>query len=199
MSSNSLTTTDELKSLETELGLMRDKLGTDQKLTDVPLRSAWEGIRFIHHMIQNLVLRTVPLLQRKDMVITSSQMKCWIASSEASITPSSHHLLDRIEELEQLCISKFVKSDKLFALCSGGYKHPAGQALSSYLRHLVTRIEKLEYGNSGGGLGSVVPSLLPSASSLQLDGVEASIALIKRDVTDLSHRIGQEVVDLGGE
>ena len=107
--------------------------------------------------------------------------------------------MDRIEELEQPCISKFVKSDKLFALCSGGDTHPAGQALSSHLRHLVTRIEKLEYGNSGGGLGSVVSSSLPSASSSQLDAVEVAIALIKRDVTDLSHRIGQEVVDLGGE
>ena len=46
MSSNSLNVTDELNSLETELGLIRDKLGTDQKLTVVPLRSTWEGIRF---------------------------------------------------------------------------------------------------------------------------------------------------------
>ena len=50
-------------------------------MTVVPLRSAWEGIRFIHHMIQDLVLTTVPLLQRKNMAITSSQVKSWIASS----------------------------------------------------------------------------------------------------------------------
>ena len=40
-----LNSTDELNSLETELGSIRDKLGTDQKQTVVPLRSAWEGIR----------------------------------------------------------------------------------------------------------------------------------------------------------
>ena len=48
VSSNSLNATDKLISLETELDLIHDKLGTDQKLTDVPLHSAWEGIRLIN-------------------------------------------------------------------------------------------------------------------------------------------------------
>ena len=93
-----------------------------------------------------------------------------------------------------------MKSDKLFALCSGGDNHPAGQALSSYLRYLVARIETLEsHGNSSDRLGSGVMPSLPSASSSQCDALAPSIALIKRDINDLSHRIGQEVVDLGGE
>ena len=92
MSSNSLNVTDELNSLETELGLIRDKLGTGQKLTDVPLCSAWDGIRFVHHLVQDVVLRTIPLLQRKNTAITSSQVKSLIASSLASISPSGRQL-----------------------------------------------------------------------------------------------------------
>ena len=75
VSSNHLNVTDELNYLETELEIVRDKLGVDQKLTDVPLRSTWEGIRFVYQLIQDVVLRTVPLLQRKDTALTSSQVK----------------------------------------------------------------------------------------------------------------------------
>ena len=93
-----------------------------------------------------------------------------------------------------------MKSDKLFALCSGGDKHPAGQALSSHLLHLVTRIKTLEsHGNSSGGLGSGVLPSLSSSSTSQCDALAASITLIKRDITGISYRIGQKVVDLFGE
>ena len=115
----------------------------NQKLTDVHLRSPWEGIRFAHHLMQDVAPRTVPLLQKKDTAITSSQVKSVIASFFASISPSGRHLQTRIEDLEQVCISRFVKYDKVFALCSGGDKYPVSQALFSHLRHLVTRIETL--------------------------------------------------------
>ena len=99
-----------------------------------------------------------------------------------------------------MCISRFVKHDKLFVLFSGGDKHPAGQALLSHLRHLVARIEPFEsQGNGSGGLGlRVVPSL-PSSTASQYNPLADSIVLIKRDITYVSHCIGQEVVDLGGE
>lgn len=113
------------------------------------------------------MLRTVPLLQRKDTAVNFSQVKGLIASSLSSITPSDRQLQTRIEELEQVCVSRFVKHDKLFALFSGGDKYPVGQALFSHLRHLVTRIETLEsQGNGSGGLGlRVVPSLPSSTAS----------------------------------
>ena len=70
----------------------------------------------------------------------------------------------------------------------------------SHLRHLVARIEPLEsQGNESGGLGlRVVPSL-PSSTASQYDPLAASIVLIKRDITYVSHCIGQEVVHFGGE
>ena len=200
VSSNSLNSTNELNSLETELCLIRYKLGTDKNLTDFPLRSAWEGIRFAHHLIQDVALRTVPLLQRKDTAVNFSQVKSLIASSLSSITPSDRQLQTRIEELEQGYVPRFVKHDKLFVLFSGGDKHPAGQALLSHLRHLVARIETLEpQGNGNGGLGLIVVPSLPSSTTSQYDPLAASIVLIKRDITFVSHCIGQEVVHVGGE
>ena len=112
------------------------------------------------------MFRTVPLLLGKDTVVTSSQVKCLIASSLVSITPLGRQLQIRIEELTKVCVSRFVKYDKLFTLCSGGYKHRSGQALFSHLCHLVARIETLEYqGNRSGRLGSRVVSSLPSSTT----------------------------------
>ena len=64
LSSNSLTVINELNPLETELGLVRNKLGTYQILIDVLLRSAWEDIFFLHQLLQDVVLRTLPLLKK---------------------------------------------------------------------------------------------------------------------------------------
>ena len=141
-SSNSRTVIDKLKSLETELGLVRDKLGTDQKMTKVPLRSAWEGIPFVYRLLQDVMLRTVPLLQRKDTALTSSQVKKLINSFLVLIIPSYLQLQTRVEDLEQICIARFIKYDKLFTLCSGGRTRPVGQALSSHLSHLVSRMSR---------------------------------------------------------
>jgi len=46
--------------------LIQDALGVDKYLTGVPLRSCWEGIRFVDQSLSELSSVTLPLLNVKS-------------------------------------------------------------------------------------------------------------------------------------
>ena len=49
-----------------EMGLLQDALGSDNDMTDVPFRSCWEGIRYVHQAVVELTTLTLPLLDTKS-------------------------------------------------------------------------------------------------------------------------------------
>ena len=49
-----------------ELGLLQDAVGSKDDLMDVPLRSWWEGIRFVNQALMGLSSVTLPLLKTKS-------------------------------------------------------------------------------------------------------------------------------------
>ena len=54
------TSTGDIHDVMVEVGLIQDALGVDKGLVDVPLRSYWEGIRFINHSLSELSVVTLP-------------------------------------------------------------------------------------------------------------------------------------------
>lgn len=52
---------------------------------------------------------------------------------------------------------------------------------------------------NSGGLGSRVLPSLPFASTSQIDTLQVAVQLLKGNIVDISHRIGQKEMDLGGE
>ena len=49
-----------------ELGLLQDAVGGDEDITDILLRSCWEGIRFVHQALAELSSAIIPLLNVKS-------------------------------------------------------------------------------------------------------------------------------------
>ena len=60
------TSTGDIHDVMVEVGLIQDVLGVDKDLTDVPLRSCWEGIRFVNQSLSELSAVTLPLLNVKS-------------------------------------------------------------------------------------------------------------------------------------
>lgn len=87
LSSNSLTVINELNPLETELGLVRNKLGTYQILIDVLLRSAWEDIIFFASTPSGRGVTNPSFIKKNDTALTSLQVEKMVASSLNSIEP----------------------------------------------------------------------------------------------------------------
>ena len=60
------TSTGDIHDVMVEVGLIQDALVVDKDLTDVPLRSCWEGIRFVNQSLSELSAVTLPLLNVKS-------------------------------------------------------------------------------------------------------------------------------------
>ena len=60
------TSTGDIHDVMVEVGLIQDVLGVDKDLTDIPLRSCWEGIRFVNQSLSELSAVTLPLLNVKS-------------------------------------------------------------------------------------------------------------------------------------
>ena len=68
-----------------ELTLLQDRLGCDPGLTDVPLRSSWEGISFLHSLVLESLQPNVvsPLLQQQITTLFQQLLSPTLVSLQA--------------------------------------------------------------------------------------------------------------------
>ena len=67
-SASAKTTSGDVSGVMVELGLLQDAVGSEDDLMDVPLRSWWEGIRFVNQALMGLSSVTLPLLKTKSNI-----------------------------------------------------------------------------------------------------------------------------------
>ena len=178
---------DELNGLKTELGLLRDSIGSSTGgLGDVPLRSAWEGIHFVDETVRAFVTKALPVLQQQGVADAR------LDRMEIAIT----RLLHRAQSIEAACQDRFRLLDTLNAFCSGDSGQPTGSALVRHFRNILDRLQRLEA--SPGSLGNAV--LPPPSSSVEtkLAALSAELASLRDSHHELTTRMGNEAVEIGG-
>ena len=82
-----------LSSLGIQLNLCQDSLGSDPGVTDYPLRSAWEGIKFLKDKIEGGVSNVVPS-------VTLLQVNALIGKAAQSLTVKTMELKKEVATLE---------------------------------------------------------------------------------------------------
>ena len=82
-----------LSSLGIQLNLCQDSLGSDPGVTDYPLRSVWEGIKFLKDKIEGGVSNVVPS-------VTLLQVNALIGKAAQSLTVKTMELKKEVATLE---------------------------------------------------------------------------------------------------
>ena len=82
-----------LSSLGIQLNLCQDSLGSDPGVTDYPLRSAWEEIKFLKDKIEGGVSNVVPS-------VTLLQVNALIGKAAQSLTVKTMELKKEVATLE---------------------------------------------------------------------------------------------------
>ena len=180
-----------------ELTLLQDRLGCDPGLTDVPLRSSWEGISFLHSLVLESLQPNVvsPLLQQQITTLFQQLLPPTLVTLQAvkqQVVALERVLLHQLPHLSQLC-----------NICSGGVNKPQAAALSDRLNRMSTQIRQLELqlsisSSSLGGFGLLAPPPVPPSSSTTIIELTANISRLEASYSNLKSSIGQEVVSLGG-
>ena len=152
-----------------EVGLIQDALGVDKDLTDVPLRSCWERIRFVNQSFSELSTVNLPLLNVKS---NDKDLIREVASIGVGVLTAEHRcqgLEVLLRTIESECISHFSRLNKLDSFCSCGAGKQTGEAVATHLHNIVERVKRLEYTSSTfaasvghtSALRCVLPPLVP--------------------------------------
>ena len=199
---SSVSTSEEIRGLMVEMGLLQDALGSDDDMTDVPFRSCWEGIRYVHQAVVELTTLTLPLLDTKS---NDSRIGLVVDNKVNAIHLRIREIETLIRTIESECLSHFTRLNQLDSFCSGGPGKQTGEAIALHLHNIVARVQRLELSQRESSspsfssqLGSVT---IPPSSTLvesKLASVSADLVLIRSNLDDLSSRIGQEVIEIGG-
>ena len=131
-----------------EVGLVQDALCGDKDLTDIPLRSCWEGIRFVNQSLSDLSVVTLPLLNVKS----NENSLIWEVEPIGVGFLTVEHRYKGLEVLlrtiESECISHFARLNKLDSFCSGGAGNQTREAVANNLHNIMERVKRLEYTSS---------------------------------------------------
>ena len=102
-----------LQDVMVEVGLIQEVLGVNKYITDVPLRSCWEDIRFVHQALTEFSAVTLPLLnvklKERDLVRKSASVGARVTTLERRL--QGVEVLKR--NIESKCISHFIRLNKL--------------------------------------------------------------------------------------
>ena len=147
-----------------ELTLLQDRLVCDPGLTDVPLRSSWEGISFLHSLVLESLQPNVvsPLLQQQITTLFQQLLSPTLVTLQA--------VKQQVVTLERVLLHQLPPLSQLYNICSSGVNKPHAAALSDRLNRMSTQIRQLELqlsisSSSLGGFGLLVPPPVPPSSS----------------------------------
>ena len=98
-----------------KMGLLQDALGSDDDMTDVPFRSCWEGIRYVHQAVLELTTLTLPLFNAKS---NDARISLVVDSRLKVIHLRFREMEALIRSIESECLSHFAKLNRLDSFCS---------------------------------------------------------------------------------
>ena len=180
-----------------ELTLLQDRLGCDPGLIDVPLRTFWEGISFLHSLVLESLQPIVvsPLLQQQINTLFQQSLSPTLVTLQA--------LQQQVVALECVILHQLPPLSQLYNICSSGVSKPPAAALSERLNRMSQQIRQLELqpsilSSSLGGFDLPVPLPVPPSSSTTIMELTANISRLEASYSNLKSSIGQEVVSLGG-
>ena len=177
----------DLSSLEVEVGLLRDTLGTDPGLAGIQLRTAWEGLQWLHAEFKALE----STFESKQSV-TSGQVASSIAASLSSVN-------NKIVDIENVVLEEMARLQNLFVVCSGGESRPAGEALVVQFNLIASRLAALEAkGSFRSPMFSNSLPLVDSTTSTEILALKSSLSSIVERQKDMQACIGQLSVEIGG-
>jgi len=107
---SSVSTSEEIRGLMVEMGLLQDALGSDEDMTDVPFRSSWEGIRYVHQAVLELTTLTLPLLDTKS---NESRISLVVDNKVNAIHIRIREIETLIRTIESECLSHFTRLNQL--------------------------------------------------------------------------------------
>ena len=122
-----------------KMGLLQDALGSDDDMTDVPFRSCWEGIRYVHQAVVELTTLTLPLFDAKS---NDARISLVVDSRLKVIHLRFREMEALIRSIESECLSHFAKLNRLDSFCSGGSGKQTGEAIALHLHNIVTRVQR---------------------------------------------------------
>ena len=135
---------DSFQSLGIEVELLRDNLGSDPGLTDVPLRSAWEGIAWVKASVADALKSALPVLQNIPPPLSQQDVQKIVASSLAPSVTQSHALATKVNALDTTINSHLPRLCDLYSVCSGGVTSKPAEALAARLNSISTRLSILD-------------------------------------------------------
>ena len=182
-----------------ELGLLRDAVGSDDDITDVPLRSCWEGIRFVHQALMELSAVTLPLLNvksnEKDISFKVKSLNTSLVGFDRQLQAMNASLAS----IENECVTQFARFSQLDSFCSGGGGKQTGEAIAMHLRNILVRVQRLEQApKSSSTLGSFPLAASSTVAKSKLLSLTAELSLVRSSVSDLTSRVGQDAIEIGG-
>ena len=101
------------------LGLLRDVVGGDEDINDVPLRSCWERIRFVRQELTELSSATLPLLNVKSNEKNRSLKANFLNTLFGDLRSQLQVMKASFEYIENECMSHFTRFSQLDLFCSG--------------------------------------------------------------------------------
>ena len=104
-----------------------------------------------------------------------------------------------LESVESVCVTQFARFNQLDSFCSGGWGEKTGEAIAMHLRNILVRVQRLEQAPTSS---SILCSLPLEASSTvaesKLLSLTAELSLVRSSVSDLTSRVGQDAIEIGG-
>ena len=101
-------------------------------------------------------------------------------------------------------MSQFTRSNNLDLFCSGGVGNQTGEAIAIFFHNIVARVQRLErvsFSSPSFSPSSLGSTHLPPSSTIidsKLASVSAELSLVKSSVVDLTSRIEQDTIGIGG-
>ena len=177
----------DLSSLEVEVGLFRDTLGTDPGLSGIQLRTAWEDLHWLHAEFKALK----STFESKQSA-TSVQVASLIAVSHSSVN-------NKIVDIEKVVLKEMARLQNLFVVYSGGEFRPAGEALVVQFSLIASRLAALE-AKCSFRFPSFQNSFPPNecATSTEILALKSRMSSVIERKQDMQAYIGQLSVEIGG-
>ena len=178
---------EDLSSLEVEVGLLQDTLGVDPGLADIQLCTAWEGLQWLHSR-----LKTLESTFGSNQGVSVAQVSSIISASLSSINT-------KIVDIESVILEEMARLNNLFVVCSGGECRPAGEALITQFNLIASRLSALEVRNPNSS--SVFKQALPSidnTSHSEVLTLQADLSFVIVRQREMQACIGQHSVEIGG-
>ena len=160
----------DLSSLEVEVGLLRNTLGVDPGLVDIYLRTAWEGLQWLHSE-----LTTLESTFRDNQGVSSSQFSTLVAASLSSVN-------NKIVDIENVVLEEMARLNRLFIFCSGTESSPVGQALVTQFNLIASRLDALETTYAGGYMA------LHRTPPVVVDTLHSEILALRADLSSVALR-----------